>query len=609
MFQSISDSIFRPVKENGEIAARPQRTIERKTSPCKENGNVNITHRPSSKHSSKSGKSINPADSTITAEEKNKTNNYIKSLRDEVSLKDAAIQALTAKIDRVEYDSLRKAETQGTTVSSSSSKTSGSSKKQLTVSNYSNIISDNNGRKKVKVGTRGSVLTQSVLEAQADPVKTDAQLIAEKFLKVFQNPVNHINYLSSKEYARDLVIVCNAVGEILENEPRCVFLQSPVYVFGDIHGNLEDLHFFSDNLWKLGMDLTAGSFLFLGDYVDRGLSCLECVSYLFGLKLLFPHKIHLLRGNHETRDVNGWEEHYADRSFLYQCKQRFGVSVGEEVWEESNLAFDRLPLASVIDNEIFCVHGGIPRPVTDEEMADDVDGALITTAVNGSNKRAIDDPQVGQVKAAEHAGGEVHSLLALPTVMSVMPALDYETEWMKQMATDVLWSDPASEQMEQSGMIAEDGFGESPRGGGAVCFGSTAIDNFLANNNLSYIIRAHEAHAHGVSLSKSARVFTVFSTSKDHRQGERAMAGCILVDHDKIQVINRSHKYKNKYVHRRTSVSLENLSNEELEDRRKLGLVRFSMAMEDYMKSRASQGQDYDDDEDDETTSTHQPTF
>ena len=60
------------------------------------------------------------------------------------------------------------------------------------------------------------------------------------------------------------------------------------------------------------------------------------------------------------------------------------------------------------------------------------------------------------------------------------------------------------------------------------------------------------------------RVFTVFSTSKDHRQGERAMAGCILVDNDKIQVINRSPQYKNKYVHRRTSVSLENLSNTEV---------------------------------------------
>jgi hypothetical protein len=60
------------------------------------------------------------------------------------------------------------------------------------------------------------------------------------------------------------------------------------------------------------------------------------------------------------------------------------------------------------------------------------------------------------------------------------------------------------------------------------------------------------------------RVFTVFSTSKDHRQGETAMAGCILIDNEKIQVINRSPKYKNKYVHRRTSVSLENLSPKEV---------------------------------------------
>ena len=92
-------------------------------------------------------------------------------------------------------------------------------------------------------------------------------------------------------------------GKIMEEEPRCLFMQSPVYVFGDIHGNLEDLHFFADNIWKLGMDLTAGQFLFLGDYVDRGMSCLECVAYLFGLKVLYPNKIKLLRGNHETRDV------------------------------------------------------------------------------------------------------------------------------------------------------------------------------------------------------------------------------------------------------------------------------------------------------------------
>lgn len=54
-------------------------------------------------------------------------------------------------------------------------------------------------------------------------------------------------------FAKDLLKLNKKVKSILEDEPRCVFLQSPAYVFGDIHGNLEDLHFFSDNVWNLGM--------------------------------------------------------------------------------------------------------------------------------------------------------------------------------------------------------------------------------------------------------------------------------------------------------------------------------------------------------------------
>jgi hypothetical protein len=71
--------------------------------------------------------------------------------------------------------------------------------------------------------------------------------------------------------------------------------------------------FFTDNIWKLGMSLTAGNFLFLGDYIDRGTNCLECITYLLAQKLLLLEKLFLLCGNHETRDVNGWEEHYGDR--------------------------------------------------------------------------------------------------------------------------------------------------------------------------------------------------------------------------------------------------------------------------------------------------------
>jgi hypothetical protein len=223
------------------------------------------------------------------------------------------------------------------------------------------VISDK-GRETVKLGTRGSISTANVLQAlEGGSENSEGHDIAKKFIKIFQNPVDYASYLQSPDFASDVVALCEEVRVIFEAEDRCIDLPSPCYVFGDIHGNLEDLHFFADNVWKLGMDLTAGHFLFLGDYVDRGLNCLECIAYLFGLKLLYPKKMFMLRGNHETRDVNGWEDHYGDRSFLYQCKDRFGVELGELVWEEVNAAFDRLPLAAVIDRDIFCIHGGIPR--------------------------------------------------------------------------------------------------------------------------------------------------------------------------------------------------------------------------------------------------------
>ena len=106
-----------------------------------------------------------------------------------------------------------------------------------------------------------------------------------------------------------------------------------------------------------------GKFLFLGDYVDRGLLGLEVIAYMLSQKAALPHKVFMLRGNHETRSVNGDEGWYGQKSFFYQCKTRFGNALGEEVYEEVNRVFDRLPLAAVIDGDIFCVHGGIPRPM------------------------------------------------------------------------------------------------------------------------------------------------------------------------------------------------------------------------------------------------------
>ncbi|CBN75553.1 conserved unknown protein [Ectocarpus siliculosus] len=382
------------------------------------------------------------------------------------------------------------------------------------------------------IGRRVSMATASALEDLAPMQRRDS--MARKMTKMFKTPDTHAAFLTSSRFALDLIKVCQRVAPIFEAEPRAVLLQSPVYVFGDIHGNLEDLNFFADNMWKLGMNVTAGKFLFLGDYVDRGMQGLECLAYLFSLKIENPDKMFMLRGNHELRDVNGWIEHYGERSFLWQCQNRFGEALGEKVWESCNAVFDRLPLAGVIDQDIFCVHGGIPRPL------------------EGSTSR-------------------IQDIMCVPPVASVCPPNECETFESQQVASDCMWSDPAKDEQELA--LEDSGFGESLRGGGAICFGTKAIDDFLTQGNLSYIVRAHEAHSEGVSLSKGAKVFTVFSTSKDHGQGKGATCGCILVDYYRLLVINRSVKYKNKYVHRRDSMSLANLTLQELQAQVDLGLV------------------------------------
>ncbi|KAK1941611.1 Serine/threonine-protein phosphatase BSU1 [Phytophthora citrophthora] len=280
-----------------------------------------------------------------------------------------------------------------------------------------------------------------------------------------------------------------------------------MYVFGDIHGNWADLNFFARNIWHLGLELTAGSLLFLGDYVDRGSSSLECTAYLFAHKLLYPGKVFLLRGNHETRAVNGLEAHYGSGCLLAQCKTRFGASEGGVVWHQLNNAFDRLPVAAVIDNDVFCVHGGIPRPVNESED-------LLETIAKLPKAAPLDTLDVAY----------------------------YADKPQLSMIADMIWADPVRNEDARGSNWRLDsrGFGKSPRGGVAIRFGSRAIDKFLGQYGFSRILRAHEAAREGLSFSNSARVITVFSTSKDHGLGDDASCGCVLVDNQHLHFFNRA---------------------------------------------------------------------
>lgn len=151
---------------------------------------------------------------------------------------------------------------------------------------------------------------------------------------------------------RVMLALFNRVTSLLINEPNVFYLHSPITVCGDIHGQILDLFKLFE---KSGEDFSQhdkpkSTYLFMGDYVDRGYCSIEVFAFLAFIKIKYPESIYLLRGNHEYRATN---QQYG----LFQdCLTLYGHS---GVWYAINNVFDYLPIAAVIDNRIFCVHGGL----------------------------------------------------------------------------------------------------------------------------------------------------------------------------------------------------------------------------------------------------------
>ena len=324
---------------------------------------------------------------------------------------------------------------------------------------------------------------------------------ALELLRIIRSCPQGLAEVPSKDqhHLRQLIdSVLKSAHALLATEKLFLRVQSPVYVFGDIHGNLADLnHFLSQimpfNDWQ--MRLSAASILFLGDYVDRGDHSIECLLILLCLKILSPARIFLLRGNHESPEVNGDYALYGASTYRTQCVRVFGPTYGFSLWNQSNELFAHLALCATIDDVIFCVHGGIPQ------------------YTGGEDKRLqiLSDesfPRLFRVQDDEALGG-VH----------------------QQMVNDMLWSDPA----ERNTPLNAYGFGPNLRGPDVVSFGPQAISDFCGRFGFQYIFRAHQEKAHGLRLSDSARVVTIFSTSDyaGHQNG----AGCIFVSENTIRLI------------------------------------------------------------------------
>jgi diadenosine tetraphosphatase ApaH/serine/threonine PP2A family protein phosphatase len=149
------------------------------------------------------------------------------------------------------------------------------------------------------------------------------------------------------------VSLMHSLQDILYQEPNLLELHLPITVCGDTHGQIYDLM----HLFEISGAMTDDNsldYLFMGDYVDRGYYSLENFAFLAALKVKYPNRIWLLRGNHESRQVNHMYGFYAD------CLQVYG-HIG--VWTLCNDIFDLLPITAVISKRVFCTPGGLSKGI------------------------------------------------------------------------------------------------------------------------------------------------------------------------------------------------------------------------------------------------------
>lgn len=133
--------------------------------------------------------------------------------------------------------------------------------------------------------------------------------------------------------------LCTAAKQIFETEGNVQPIASPVTVCGDIHGQFHDLL----ELFRIGGDAPDTNYLFMGDYVDRGYYSVETVSLLLALKVRYPRRITILRGNHESRQIT---QVYG---FYDECIRKYGSA---NVWAHFMDLFDYLPLSALIDGQV-----------------------------------------------------------------------------------------------------------------------------------------------------------------------------------------------------------------------------------------------------------------
>jgi len=263
------------------------------------------------------------------------------------------------------------------------------------------------------------------------------------------NMIEHFKMGDINIHFRTVALILIEAFKSFKDLPNVIEIDTTKFssftVCGDLHGDFTDLMtIFEKNGWPS----ETNSFLFNGDFIDRGKQSCEVILTLFAFRALYPNSFFLARGNHEDEEVArdyGFFPELAKKNFHDSFKVLF------------SRIFCYLPIAHLINNQIFVVHGGVY--INDE----------------------------GEVPSIE-------DINKIPRKCS-----PYSSEYL----LDLLWSDTQE----------NDGYGHNETRGAGHTFGPDITKKFLEKNKLKLLIRSHKICENGYKYDHDNQCLTVYSTS------------------------------------------------------------------------------------------------
>ena len=263
----------------------------------------------------------------------------------------------------------------------------------------------------------------------------DLDIIIRKLWAIEQQPIGTAAALTRQE----IKFLCSEARKIFLDQPMLLELRAPMTICGDLHGQFHDML----RIFRLCGIPPTENYLFLGDYVDRGQNSIETICLALAYKIKYPENFFMLRGNHESASTNQYF------GFLDECDSRYDT----QLWDIFCDVFNCLPVVAIIEDKVFCVHGGISPYLNSLDQIRNL-------------QRPCEVPEEG-------------------------------------ILCDLLWADPDAE---------AETWEENDRGTSYV-FGDQPLETFLEKFNLSLVVRGHQAVMCGYDFSfpETKGIVTVFS--------------------------------------------------------------------------------------------------